>query len=350
MALVVSRSAVVDLEGFDNNFDADDENFLFPDADDNSAFPNRRDLLFAEFQPMGSSESFFVMVQHTKARYGGRHTTTPRRVENARQLVLALRERFADDTYVIVGDFNDSPDDAALNILEEGDLIAPAAIENHPGAFMINLTEPLWAQGQCTWGHNTTAIRSDGQTVELIDTGARVANFAERNSDSDSFYSKNLFDQILIGRTMKDHYIADSIEIFNGSAGVRNGSRDRASDHLPVYADFLFEHRSTVVIAAALPDPVGTDAGNEKVVLENRSERYINLAGWRLEDRAGNTLDLSGSIGVRSQIVIIIPANNLPLNQAGDTISLYDKTGSLHFRVTYESDQVAEGQMISFER
>jgi hypothetical protein len=42
-----------------------------------------------------------------------------------------------------------------------------------------------------------------------------------------------------------------------------------------------------VLIVAALPDPVGPDAGAESVTLLNASPAAVDLAGWALSDAAG---------------------------------------------------------------
>lgn len=65
-------------------------------------------------------ENLQTEVHHAKSRFGGRHTTDPRREGAARRLVHKLERAYHDEPYVLVGDFNDSPDDRSLNILEAG--------------------------------------------------------------------------------------------------------------------------------------------------------------------------------------------------------------------------------------
>ena len=145
LALVVRKDFKV--LGFGGELDADDEHFLFPDPLDLDFFPNHRDVLCVEVELSDESARFHVMVHHAKARSGGRPQTDWRRAGAARELVRKLEAEFDETNYVLLGDFNDSPDDRSLNILESGDPDALAEMENDPGAFILNLTEPLFAEG-----------------------------------------------------------------------------------------------------------------------------------------------------------------------------------------------------------
>ncbi len=127
------------------------------------------------------------------------------------------------------------------------------------------------------------------------------------------------------------------------------------SDHLPVYADFgeagdiiIPPDEGDFRIAALLPNPVGQDAGNEEVHLENNTGSAVNLAGWKLVDRADNTFDLSGTIQDGETLVIILSPNTMPLNNNGDDIKLVDTAGSERSFVSYSAADVIEGQLITF--
>ena len=54
----------------DADLDADDINFLFPGSVNNSAFPNRRDVLFARLKVKETDDEFFVMVGLTRRAWG----------------------------------------------------------------------------------------------------------------------------------------------------------------------------------------------------------------------------------------------------------------------------------------
>ena len=49
-----------------------------------------------------------------------------------------------------------------------------------------------------------------------------------------------LLDQILVSRTVLSFYVSDSLHVFSDPVGVSGQWNARASDHLPVAADFLF--------------------------------------------------------------------------------------------------------------
>ena len=68
-------------------------------------------MLFVEVGLPNETDTFFVMVHHAKARVGGRATTDPRREGAARDIVAKLKERFEDKNFILLGDFNDHPDD-----------------------------------------------------------------------------------------------------------------------------------------------------------------------------------------------------------------------------------------------
>ena len=65
---------------------------------------------------------------------------------------------FDDRDFILVGDFNDNPDDRSLNILETGDPNAPGGPEGIDGPFLSNLTEPLMAAGHVSHGKGPVDI------------------------------------------------------------------------------------------------------------------------------------------------------------------------------------------------
>ena len=243
-----------------SGLDADDDDFLFPDEQE-FFFPNRRDVLDVEVEIPGSETPLHVLVVHQKARSGGRNTTNPRRVGAAALIVEALEHGFDEVPFVLLGDFNDNPDDASLNILETGDPNATIEIENDQGGFLTNLAEDLVQEGLIS--HSTNGMSVDSATGALIniDHESRDRNFDLRHTDAHT--GQILFDQILIPPVLLARYVAGSITAFNGAENVG------ASDHLPVFADFRIEggivepQTTGVLIVALLPNPAGEDAGHE---------------------------------------------------------------------------------------
>jgi endonuclease/exonuclease/phosphatase family metal-dependent hydrolase len=350
--------------GFDNpdRLNADDKHFLFPGSDLNSPFPKRRDVLAVEVELPGrageESQRFFVMVHHAKARRGGRQNTEGRRRDASRRLVRKLERDFDEVNYILLGDFNDNPDDASLNILETGDPEAPGRAENEPGTFLINLTEPLLLQDRCSFG------LADRLTDGIFNTrvpGSRARNNATRGSNArpDSDEDEILFDQLLIPVRMAPLYVSGSIRIFDDPVALKGTPfRNKPSDHLPVYADFRFAGGGgggmggKVRIASLLPNPEGRDKGKEKVTLRNLTDEPVNLAGMKLRDRAGNTFALEGSVPGRSaggKLTLTLPAGKLPLNNDGDEVVLMDKAGNELHRVEYKRRDARSGQVVNFD-
>lgn len=299
------------------------------------------------------TDSFFLLVVHTKSRLGGRASTDDRRAGAAQQLLAVLEHDFDGEKVVLLGDFNDNPDDRALNILETGDPSAPAAMEEDPGAFMRNLTEALAAGDHVSHGRNTRdLLPPDRVFINTVDPGSRERNYTHRHDDSHT--GDILFDNILVSIPMARHYVLDSVRVFDHRSGVQGNSNTRASDHLPVYADFLLgrddddSEASGIRIIALLPNPAGADAGNETITLLNPGDAAISLDGWAFRDRANNVFTIpSQSIPAGGSTVVSLTTNSMPLNNGGDRIELLDSFGVTVDSVTYRANQVTEGLPIT---
>lgn len=370
------------------DFDADDGNFLAA-AEDNEFFPRRRDLLSVEIEtPAGYR--FWVLVHHAKSRAEGRADSDERRAGAGARIVALIRQRLADQPLVLVGDFNDSPDDRALNILESGDARAEARMEDEPGAFLENLTEPLFAEDRVSFGRNSENLK--GNRVATVAPGTRQRNFELRRTNMNT--GDLLFDQLLVSPALLPAYVKGSARVFDDPVAVRGNDRDRASDHLPVYADFEFSrlraktavgaapaaasrpvaptapavpgpavaapvpprpperplvHRAAGLrIAGLLPDPEGADEGHEQVVLENTGPETLVLKGWKLRDQSGHEFALEGRIAGGAQWVLTLPAGSLPLNNGGDEVKLLSPEGRESGPARYRAGQVKPGSMILF--
>lgn len=337
--------------GLPSNLDADDQHFLFPGTSNNSFFPDQRDLLFVEVGLPNQTDTFFVMVHHAKARVGGRATTDPRREGAARDIVAKLKERFEDKNFILLGDFNDNPDDRSLNIMETGDSNALGGPEEIDGPFLINLMEPLVAADHVS--HGRTSGDLSGDRVNTVDPTSRQRNNTARGTDQNT--GDILFDQLLIPGWMSDRYVAGSAKVFDHEVGVRGNNTSRASDHLPVYADFEFGSDDPGVpvaqirIVSLLPNPTGEDARHEEVTIGNTTASPLNLSGWKLRDASSNQFSLSGTVQAGGKITITMTSNSMPLTNSGDEISLIDPQGNLRHQVSYISSQAKPGQVIVFQ-
>lgn len=352
VAAVVRRT--LEVSGIAADFDADDQNFLFPSSADNTAFPNRRDVLRVDIRLPDGSDEFTLLVNHTKSRFGGRATTDPRRELAAAQLVQKLEQDFDGRKVVYVCDCNDNPDDRSANILETGDPNAPAGMEETPGPFMINLTETLLASGHVSHGRKSNELTADGLRVNTIDPGSRHRNNDARGTNQNT--GDILFDQIYVSPDALPQYEQGSVAVFDGAVAVRGNNTNRASDHLAVFADFTFgaggsspeQPAAGVHIVALLPNPEGEDAHNEAVTLRNDGASAVDLSGWILRDRAGNEYQLSGLIARGSERRIVMQEHTMPLNNSGDRVFLLNGQLSTLDSVEYPRDQVVSGQEIRF--
>jgi|GEM_PF-910659 len=357
VAMVVRKSTLGVVGHSGDRLDADDEHFLFED-ESSTYFPNRRDVLAIDLKVLATGDIFTLMVVHTKSRYEkahdrGRATNDYRREGAARLLVQTLEAEYDGARYALIGDFNDNPDDRSLNILETGDPDAVAGPENVEGEFLVNLTESLLLDGHVSHGRGHHDVFSDEGVVDTIDPDSRQRNNDGRGTNKNT--GDILFDLILVSHELLPHYLDESVRVFDAHTDAVRGNDDtRASDHLPVFADFSFstgQHElveAPLTIHACLPNPHEDDAGHETVTLRNNSDATIDLAGHTLTDRAGHTLALRGTIGAGDTLVITIPAGELPLNNTGEDLALTDGSGVLLHEVSYTKSQVSPGVEITF--
>jgi endonuclease G len=104
---------------------------------------------------------------------------------------------------------------------------------------------------------------------------------------------------------------------------------------------------SGIYIAAALPNPIGGDQGNEWVELGNASPGDIPLNKFYIADKQGGKLNLSGVLSANNKLKILIPKSSaVKLGNNGDEIILGYEDQILH-KVGYSS--AGSGEIKSFE-
>ena len=229
--------------------------WLFPGEALNFAYPDRRDGLRAEIESP-SGKRFSVYVVHMKSRRGGDATPqgysgrneTDRQREQACAMLAGYLSGRPDETKIVLGDFNDTPDDRSLNILESGNLLAKGGPSAWTQPLLINLTEPLYRQDFVSIGLARAYL---GQPIEPKMTGAMKSNEDTRGKEhrfpQDVPVTQTLFDQILVSPNLQakvsETFIHSSKFSLQGKSG-RTERTDkgvnyiekptRASDHLPV--------------------------------------------------------------------------------------------------------------------
>ncbi|MDJ0647545.1 MAG: lamin tail domain-containing protein [Xenococcaceae cyanobacterium MO_188.B19] len=93
-------------------------------------------------------------------------------------------------------------------------------------------------------------------------------------------------------------------------------------------------------LVAALINPEGHDTGKETVTLLNLSPQSIDLTGWFLKDKFGNTLELGGqSVGAGATLVVKLPPNQVILSNKGGKVGLYQQQQLVH-EVSYTKAEV----------
>ena len=105
-----------------------------------------------------------------------------------------------------------------------------------------------------------------------------------------------------------------------------------------------------IEIVALLPDPEGRDEGREQVTIVNRALYAVQLHGWKLLDRSGNSFELMGKIPRGAKIVVTMTVPSMSLSNNGDEIWLVDPRGVARSKVAFKAEQVQSGLPLKFEQ
>ena len=228
---------------------------IFPEKRHEKGFPRKRDLLEAQVEGFG--QLFTVLVHHAKSRSGGRVKTDERRVTASTMIMQFLTSRVSQDLIILMGDFNDNPDDQSVNVLEYGVTHVENGIDKKPDTFLYNVTESLLENNYCSYGYNYLYSDLKELTFNPVVEGSREENNKWRGHEHDFMKDVKvkaiLFDQILVSQNLKDHVV--DCGVFTGASAVV-GTRSRvrfqgndlfytnrgnfASDHVPVWAVLKF--------------------------------------------------------------------------------------------------------------
>ncbi|MCB0259023.1 MAG: endonuclease/exonuclease/phosphatase family protein [Calditrichaeota bacterium] len=227
------------------------QQYVFPNIELDLQFPRTRDLL--EVTVAGEGLEFVCLVHHAKSRRGGRLNNDARREGAARLMAQYIREKLAGRNVVLMGDFNDNPDDRSMNILEYDDPDAPGGIDNRDDTFLFNTTEQLLAKDICSfgfgWRFKDTELNGE---FDPVVPGSREENNRWRDKEHDYmrdvYIKETLLDQILVSLNLKTYVTA--VGVLNQAVAVKGTPShikfsDRgleytergtlASDHIPVW-------------------------------------------------------------------------------------------------------------------
>ena len=203
--------------------------------------------------------------------------------------------------------------------------------------------------------HSLNESSIENGRVMTVVSGSRELNTAQRCTNQSGNFPDILFDQILVPHSMNDRYIPGSCRVFDQSVAVVGNNTTRASDHLPVSADFIFGGIVTQVvpegifIVALLPNPDGPDRDNEEAFLFNSTTSTVSLSGWQLRDRLDRSFDLNGTIGAGDTLRVVLTPQTMPLTNSGDNIRLVNPDGTTVSQVTYSESNVVSGIPVRFD-
>lgn len=227
---------------------AGEPEMLFAGAQFDYAFPARRNVLRVRVN--SPQDELVLYVVHYKSRAGGRLSTDPSRIAESRFLLDTLKAR-EDARVVLLGDFNDTPDDTSVEVLETGSYDA----RRTGNPYLVNLMQPFYDDDYVTQGYFRMYR---GSVQEPIVRGAKVDNDRLRGMNysfpRDVRVTQALFDQILVSPSLAEKVVATGIYFGENALTGKEPDVRRdpdgnpviykqgtlASDHLPVYADLKF--------------------------------------------------------------------------------------------------------------
>jgi endonuclease/exonuclease/phosphatase family metal-dependent hydrolase len=224
---------------------------VFPDTMYDNAFPRGRDLLQVNVD--GRGKKFVLLVHHAKSRRGGRNETSAQREAAAKLMLDHISQNLKNENVILVGDFNDNPDDRSVNILEYGLATAAGGIDEQDDTFLFNATESLLEKDYCSYGYNYLfSADTLADVFNLVVSGSRAENNKWRDQPHDFMKDVKiktiLFDQILVSMNLKPAVkSAGVLNLRTAISGKPTRIRfvndrleysernDLASDHVPVW-------------------------------------------------------------------------------------------------------------------
>lgn len=94
-----------------------------------------------------------------------------------------------------------------------------------------------------------------------------------------------------------------------------------------------------IIISEFLPNPAGKDTEGEWVKLFNNGDTAVNLNGWQIKDASGKAFIFSATnkniIAGGETLTLNYKTTKISLNNNGETIFLYDKSGKLMDKAEY---------------
>jgi len=123
-----------------------------------------------------------VIVNHWPSRHEGDKETSYKRITAAKkvqEIVERLRSVYESPKIIVIGDFNDNPNDESIRLLTDNNNL-------------VNITESLWNRGRGTESHDFQWNLFDQILVSpnFLDTEAKGYHFDRANIFDDKFVAK----------------------------------------------------------------------------------------------------------------------------------------------------------------
>ena len=338
---LISRHLLTNVLEFDQSPDntgqagePDEQPLMVPTVPGLANVNTARGFLTADVPALGLT----IAATHLKSSNGVSPGLADHNNSQKREAVAAAIARFVaskraadtNSTVLVAGDLNvgetdknkigfDFTDDFAAggnNTYDETHAIFSAGLVD--GLHMASLTKGIVGET-----YDDTGFAGSGPIDCIYVIGHQAGDFTLAMKTSETFGS--------------DHFAVSTRFLFSGTAPGPGGGGGGTG---PI--------TSTIRIAGLLPNPMGPDPGNEKVRLRNTGTSTIDLTGWKLSDEASHIVDLTGPIASGADRVITLDPGQMPLNNGGDEIELFDSTGQLVHMVSYTGSDVVENVEISF--
>jgi exonuclease III len=238
---------------------------------------------------------------------------------------IALDQREAGSSVIVLGDFNDYDPD----VLDH--------INSTPISAVLRSVRSMDAE--------------DGQD-DLVNAAASVSQVdrftawwdQNDNDQVDAPQELTSIDHVLLSADLAGKIEAVQIDHAQNPPDV--------SDHYPVIvrlrmADPVTPSGGAPRLTSLLPNPAGNESQTEAVTFTNTGSSAASLVGWRLRDLAGKTwaLDGIGTLQPGASRTLQRLGQPMSLNNDGDTVDLLNPAGLIVQSVTY--GRVDEGELVT---
>lgn len=185
--------------------------------------------------------------------------------------------------------------------------------------------------------------------------GGLILRFDEETQNQDQDHEsqdKGHWEAVFLGFASQAVHTEDPPSPRAGHPAPASGFRTWADFLDPSVPDRLRDEDeltdTPVVIGQAMVDPP-TASNNQTVTLENRTAQDVSLAGWKVQNRAGQVEELPGDAGVPANGSTEFELPNCPLSSDGDVVTLLNAQGMKVHGVSYTRQQAKQaGGILAF--